>query len=197
MYVIVGLGNPGKEYENTRHNTGRIILNYFRKKIEADEFSFDKRLNAIITKGKLAKEELTLLSPETFMNKSGLSVKPLITSIKKAHNLIVIHDDLDLAIGSMKISFNRGTGGHRGLDSIVKQIKTNEFIRFRIGISPKTPTGKIKKPSGDVAVEKCILGQFRDIEEVELKKISKKAYEALEILVKDGLAKAMGKANQS
>ena len=195
MFYIVGLGNPGEEYENTRHNTGRIVLDIIRKKIEAEDFENKKNLQALVSEGKIGKEKVTLIAPETFMNKSGLSVKSLITSVKKAHSLVVIYDDLDLPIGTMKISFNRGTGGHKGLESITKQIKTAEFVRFRVGISPKTPTGKTKKPSGAAMVEKHILGEFREPEIAELKKIGKKAVEALEILVSEGLQKAMTTMN--
>ena len=136
-----------------------------------------------------------LIEPETFMNKSGLSLKTLITSKKKAQDLVVIYDDLDLPIGKMKISFNRGTGGHRGLESVAKQIKTLEFVRFRVGISPHTPSGKTKKPSGEQAVEKHILGAFKDPEMLELKKIGKNAVEALEVFVKEGREMAMTRFN--
>lgn len=195
MFYIVGLGNPGEEYENTRHNAGRIVLDVICRKIEAEDFENKKNLQALVSEGKIGKEKVTLIAPETFMNKSGLSVKSLITSVKKAHNLVVIYDDLDLPIGTMKISFDRGTGGHKGLDSIMKQIKTGEFVRFRVGISPKTATGKTKKPSGAAMVEKHILGEFREPEIAELKKIGKKAVEALEILVSEGLQKAMTTMN--
>lgn len=195
MLYIVGLGNPGEEYKNTRHNTGRIVLDAVRKKIDAEGFSFNKKLNALESEGKIGKEKILLLEPETFMNKSGNALKSLITSVKKAHSLVVIYDDLDLPLGSFKISFNRGTGGHRGLESVLKQVKTPEFIRFRVGISPKTPTGKLKKPSGAAVVEKHILGEFRDVELSELKKVGNKAVEALEILVKEGLQKAMTLCN--
>ena len=195
MIYIVGLGNPGEEYKKTRHNTGRIILDIIRKKIDADDFEFNKKINALVSEGKIGKEKIMLIEPETFMNKSGLSLKSLITSKKKAHDLVVIYDDLDLPIGKMKISFNRGTGGHKGVESVAKQIKTLEFARFRVGISPKTPGGKTKKPSGDDIVAKHILGVFKDPEMLELKKIGKHAGEALEVFVKEGIEMAMTKFN--
>jgi PTH1 family peptidyl-tRNA hydrolase len=195
MKYIVGLGNPGEEYKKTRHNTGRIILDIIRKKISADDFEFNKKIYALTSEGKIGKEKVMLIEPETFMNKSGLSLKSLITSKKKAHDLVVVYDDLDLPIGKMKISFNRGTGGHKGVESVAKQIKTLEFARFRVGISPKTPSGKTKKPSGDDAVAKHILGAFKDLEMLELKKIGKHAVEALEVFVKEGVEMAMTKFN--
>lgn len=195
MIYIVGLGNPGEEYKKTRHNTGRIILDIIRKKIDADDFEFNKKINALVSEGKIGKEKVMLIEPETFMNKSGLSLKTLILSKKKAGDLVVIYDDLDLPIGKMKISFNRGTGGHRGLESVAKQIKTLEFARFRVGISPHTPGGKTKKPAGEQAVEKHILGAFKDPEMLELKKIGKNAAEALEVFVKEGVEMTMTKFN--
>lgn len=195
MIYIVGLGNPGEEYAKGRHSAGRIILDMIRKQIDADDFKFKKNLNALVSEGKIGKEKVTLIAPETFMNNSGNSLKTSITSVKKAHNLVVVYDDLDLPIGTMKISFNRGTGGHKGIESITKQIKTAEFIRFRVGISPKTATGKTKKPSGAAVVEKHIMGEFREPEMVELKKIGKKSVEALEIFVAEGVQKMMSVCN--
>ena len=189
-YIIVGLGNPGEEYANTRHNTGRMLVKWFGKEHEA-EWKTDKKLNADVAKIKIGKSPVVLVVPDTFMNNSGKSVKPLVTSIKQAEKLIVIYDDLDLPFGSSKISFNKSSGGHKGLEAIIKAIKTEKFARVRVGISPTTPTGKIRKPQGDDSVTKVILGQFKPAELLELKKLSKKANLALETFVLDGLEKAM------
>jgi len=125
-YVIVGLGNPGEEYEKTRHNLGRIILEYFRKKYDCTEWQINKKSKGLISEGEIEKSKIILLEPETFMNKSGVSAKFFITSKKNAEKLVVIYDDLDLPMGTFKISFNKGTGGHKGLDSIAKNIKTTK-----------------------------------------------------------------------
>lgn len=193
-YIFVGLGNPGEEYKDTRHNTGRILLEWFGKSLDA-EWKDDKKLNAKVVKVKVGKSPVTLVLPETFMNNSGKSVKPLITSVKSAEKLVVVYDDLDLPFGVSKISFNKSSGGHKGLESIIKLIKTEKFARIRVGISPKTPSGKIKKPSGEDAVTKVILGEFKDEEMKELKKLSKKVNEALEVFVSGGLEKAMTSFN--
>ncbi len=193
-YVIVGLGNPGEEYIDTRHNTGRIILKFVAKNFDFTEFKTDKKNQALAADGKIAKENVKALMPETFMNRSGNSLKNLITSEKKAKDLVVIHDDLDLPIGSARISFNRGAGGHRGVESIIRAIKTEKFIRIKIGISPKTPSGKTKKPRSE-KVESFILGKFKPEEMSELKKISKKVAEALELIVSDDVFKAMTEFN--
>lgn len=189
-YIFVGLGNPGAEYEETRHNTGRILVEMFGDSLGV-EWKSDKKLNARVGKVKVGKTPVTLVMPETFMNNSGKSVKPLVTSIKSAEKLLVIYDDLDLPFGTNKISWNKSSGGHKGLESIIKSIKTEKFARVRVGISPVTPSGKIKKPKGEEAVTKVIMGKFKEDEMKELKKLSKKINEALEIFVSDGLEKAM------
>jgi len=194
-YIIVGLGNPGEEYEKTRHNIGRVILEYFRKKNKFPDWGYNKKLDALESEMKIKKESVRLIEPETFMNKSGLSVKPLISSAKKALQLVVIHDDLDLPLGTIKISFNKGSGGHRGLESIMRAIKTKAFTRVRVGISPSTPSGKIRKPKGEKKVEDFILGTFRPSELLKLRSSVQKAGEALYIIVHEERILAMNKFN--
>ena len=189
-YIIVGLGNPGEEYEQTRHNTGRMLVEWFGRSLDA-EWKVDKKLSAHTAKVKVGKTSVVLVLPDTFMNNSGKSVKPLITSIKSAEKLMVIYDDLDLPFGTSKISFNKSSGGHKGVESIIKSIKTEKFARIRVGISPTTPTGKTRKPSGEEAVTKVILGKFKPDEITALKKLSKKVNLALETFISGGLEKAM------
>lgn len=189
-YIIAGLGNPGEEYSQTRHNTGRVLVSWFGKSVGA-KWKTDKKLNAEVAKVKISKTPVILVLPNTFMNSSGKSVKSLVTSIKSAEKLIVIYDDLDLPFGKAKISFNKSSGGHKGLESIIKAIETEKFARVRIGISLVTPGGKIKKPSGETAVTKVILGKYKLEELTQLKKLSKKINEALEAFVLEGLEKAM------
>ncbi|HJL55802.1 MAG: aminoacyl-tRNA hydrolase [Candidatus Pacebacteria bacterium] len=191
MFYIVGLGNPREEYENTRHNTGALAVENFAKKSDFPAWNTDKKLSALVTESKVSK----LILPQTFMNKSGNSLKLLITSKKKAENLIVIYDDLDMPLGKLKISFGRGSGGHKGVESIVRAIKTKDFIRIRVGIAPATPSGKIKKPKGEKKIVDFILGNFSKKETETLKKVSGKVSEALEVIIKEGRAKAMNKFN--
>ncbi|MCC7160171.1 aminoacyl-tRNA hydrolase [Candidatus Nomurabacteria bacterium] len=175
MKLVVGLGNPGKEYENTRHNTGRILVSMIEKKLEDSKIKF--------------------LTPDNFMNNSGKAVAPLIKSKKDLENLVVIYDDIDLPLGKMKISFNRSSGGHNGLGSIIKALKSEEFLRIRIGISPATPTGKLKKPSGEKAVLNFLLGEFKKPELEIIKKLSKKVAEAIETIFTESKDKAMSLYN--
>jgi len=194
-YIIVGLGNPGQEYEWTRHNTGRMVVDAFAKLLEIEEFEIDKKLNSLVAKIKVGKNTVTLVKPETFMNKSGNAVGPLVKSKKAAETLVVIHDELDIPFGKMKMSFNKSAGGHRGVVSVVKAVKTEAFIRLRIGISHVTAGGKMKKPQGEEAVIDLILSKFKPAEQIEFKKLAKKAAEGLEILVKDGREIATGHIN--
>lgn len=194
-YIIVGLGNPGAEYLHTRHNTGRIMVEKIKKAHDFSDWVVDKKLKALTAKGEIDGEKVLLVEPETFMNHSGASLKPLALSAKKIEKLVVIYDDLDLPIGTMKMSFNRGSGGHRGLESIIKALKTEKFIRIRVGIAPVTPSGKTKKPSGDAAVGKHILGEFKKPEQDILNKQAKKIIAGVSVLVEQGLGKAMTEFN--
>jgi len=194
-YIIVGLGNPGKEYEETRHNTGRIILEYVRKKNDFPLWNADKKTRALISEGKVEKEKVLLLMPETFMNNSGKSLTPIITSKKKAEQVVVIYDDLDLSIGTFKVSFDRGSGGHKGIESIARSIKTKGFVRIRVGVSPKTASGKTQKPKGEQKVVEFILKNFRDSESEVLKKLSKKINEAVLTIITEGHLAAMNRFN--
>lgn len=195
MFIIVGLGNPGEEYENTRHNTGRMFAEHFIKTHNFSELKEDKKLKAITSTGEIKKEKIIFVLPETFMNKSGISVKPLITSTKKAEALIVAHDDIDLPLGTLKITFGRGSGGHKGIESIMRAIKTKDFVRIRIGVAPTTPSGKIKKPKGERAIVDFIIGAFKPKELEVIKKTITKACHAVETIVADGRATAMNQFN--
>ncbi len=175
MKLVVGLGNPGEEYENTRHNAGRILVNLIEKKWEGSKVKF--------------------ITPDTFMNNSGKAVAPLVKAKKDLKDLVVIYDDIDLPLGKIKISFNRSSGGHNGLGSIIKSLKSEEFLRIRVGIAPATPSGKIRKPSGEKDVLKFLLGEFKKPELETIKKLSKKIAEAVETIFTEGKDKAMSLYN--
>ncbi len=175
MKLVVGLGNPGEEYERTRHNAGRILVSLLEKKMEGSKIKF--------------------LKPDTFMNKSGKAVAPFIKSKKDLAGLVVMYDDIDLPLGKMKISFNRSSGGHNGLESIIRAVKSEEFLRVRIGITPATPSGKIKKPKGEKEVLKFLLGEFKKPELETIKKLSNKIAEAIETIFSESKEKAMSLYN--
>ncbi len=194
-YIIVGLGNPGQEYESTRHNTGRICVDAFAKKNEFNDFAFDKKVKGLVADGKIGKNKVTLLEPETFMNNSGNAVKYFVKTKKDALGLVVVHDDLDLPLGRFKISFNKTSGGHRGVESIIKAVKTTEFVRVRVGISKATASGKIKKPTGEKDVLDFIIGKFTKNDFEEMKKVAKDVSDALKMIIEEGKDKAMGEFN--
>jgi peptidyl-tRNA hydrolase, PTH1 family len=196
MYLIVGLGNPGEKYENTRHNTGRIVVENFVKKYKFPNLEMSDKAQALYSKAKLDKQIVELILPETFMNKSGKSVLYASSKHKiKPKDIVVVYDDIDLPLGKIKISFNRGSGGHKGIESIARSLKTKEFCRIRVGVSSAGAKGKTKKPSGEKAVIDFILGKFKKTELETLKKVSKVTIQAIEDIVTYGLEKAMGKYN--
>jgi len=182
--LILGLGNPGKEYENTRHSAGRAAAEYFAKKQGYFAFEYDKKSNSLISKNR----EVLVALPETFMNKSGSAAVKLIRPKKDMRDLIVIHDDLDILLGRFKISYGKSSGGHKGVESVMRALKTKNFVRVRIGVSPK------KKP-GQKEVIKFIVGKFKPAELEVFKKVIKKISEALEVMATDSLDRAMSEFN--
>lgn len=195
QYIIVGLGNPGGEYENTRHNVGRMVVEEFRKKHNFPEWTLDKSLKALVSKGTWEKDTLTLVMPNNFMNVSGKSIAPLVKNSKEAERTIVVYDDLDLPIGKMKISFNRSSGGHKGVESIIKALKTEAFVRLRVGICPTTASGKLKKPKAENEILDFIVGPFKKSELEEIKKVVPVAVQNLSLILIDGREIATGKVN--
>ena len=194
-WVIVGLGNPGQEYQGTRHNAGRSALEFFAKQMQFGDWREDKKSKAHVASGMLGKTAVVLVAPDTFMNKSGSAVVRYVKSQKAAERMVIIYDDLDLPIGGLKLSFNRGSGGHRGVESIMRAVKTKKFTRVRVGVSPATSGGKLKKPQGEKEVVSFILSKFKPTELAELKKVFKKVAGALEATVADGPQIAMNHFN--
>ena len=193
--VIVGLGNPGKEFEKTRHNAGRSAVELVAKNNDFAEFVFNKTSNALIVKGAVEGENATLVLPETMMNLSGKAVANYVKSPKAAKNLLVIHDDLDLPLGTVKMVFGRGSGGHKGVESIMRALKTKDFARIRIGISAVGKKNQAKKVSGEEKVIKMVIGKWKPTEEAAFKKVLKKAAEAARLFVTEGIDSATMFAN--
>jgi len=187
MKLIIGLGNPGKEYENTRHNVGFIVVDEIAKK-EGGKFSFEKKFNAEIAKSRFNNKPIILAKPFTFVNKSGEAVKKLKLLYKiKVEDIIIVHDDLDIEFGNFKLSFAKNSGGHRGVQSVIDYLKTNKFWRLRIGtanrklaVARRQKTLKAKSE----AVGDFVLSKFTPTEQVELKKTIKKALERLASIFK-------------
>jgi PTH1 family peptidyl-tRNA hydrolase len=194
-YVIAGLGNPGGEYERTRHNAGRAAVELLAKQEGFDGFVLHKKANALVSEGRIGGEKVTLVLPETYMNLSGKSVMQFVKGVKAAKNLLVIHDELDLPLGAMKMVFDRGSGGHKGVESVNRSIKTGAYARLRLGISGQGKKNQAKKVSGEEKVVKHVIGKWKPAEEALLKKTLKKAAAAAALFVTDGIEKATMEAN--
>lgn len=186
MLLIAGLGNPGPKYQKTRHNLGFRAVEEFQKENNFPNFKFSKKFNAEISEGILGQEKIILAKPQAFMNLSGQSVKSLILNLKPK-TLIVIHDDIDLPLGKIKISKDSGAGGHKGVESIINYLKNKNFIRIRVGIQP----GKGKPEN----VENFVIKNFTKEEEKILQETISKTTKAIEILLRNGIEKAMNGYN--
>jgi PTH1 family peptidyl-tRNA hydrolase len=173
QWTLAGLGNPGKEFEGTRHNVGREFVAALAPKLS---------------------KKTKILDINVYMNNSGGPIKKAVPTKKAAEGLIVVHDELDLPLGKVKISFGSSAGGHNGVKSIEKALKTKNYVRVRVGISPSTPSGKLKRPDAEKIVG-FVLGKFKPSEQDKLKKSKKIVAEALELLVTEGKDRAMSEVN--
>lgn len=186
-YLIVGLGNPGENFAATRHNIGREILHAAQKTLRFPEFRPQAKWNAEISQKKLGPAPLTLLCPNTFVNKSGGAVAPAARMIKaKPDHILVVHDDADIALGRAKLSFGKRSAGHKGVESVMRAIKTKDFWRFRIGIAGRR----------NIPAEKLVLKKFTAQEKTALRNVVKKTIAALGALGKEPMEKIMSTYNR-
>lgn len=160
MKIIVGLGNPGKEYDGTRHNVGREIAAHIAKKFDFEEFEENKKYASLVSKGEIEGEKVLILLPNTFMNKSGKAFSELKV---KPKDIILIHDDVDLQLGTLKVSFGKNSAGHKGVESVMRAIKTKDFWRIRVGVQKKKRQDAMK----------IVLAKFQPQEKLLVKKIEK------------------------
>ncbi|MDI6882954.1 MAG: aminoacyl-tRNA hydrolase [Patescibacteria group bacterium] len=191
MILIVGLGNPGIKYKMTRHNLGFLVLDKFQKENNFPDFRFAKRFNSLISQGKIVRKKIILVKPQIFMNNSGKVVKSLTYNLQlTTYNLFVVHDDTDLPFGKIRISKGRGPGGHKGVESVIKELGSKDFVRFRIGTKPITYN---LKPE---TLNEFVLQKFSREEEKVLKEIIIKTCQALKFSLGEGIEKAMTKFNK-
>lgn len=187
MYLIAGLGNPGEKFEGTRHNIGRAIVIAAAKKLGFKDFSPTAKMQSLLVEGKIGKEKIILLAPETFMNKSGSALGPASRFFKvKPKNIIIVHDDVDMPLGTTKLSLAKNSGGHKGVESVMRALKTKDFWRMRIGVQKK------KRVPG----EDLVLQKFRGDEELLVKKVIKKSLQAIEDIATNGPERAMNEYNR-
>ena len=193
MKLIVGLGNPGRFYAHNRHNIGFMCLNYFTR---AQGIRFDKKQGlARIGIGEVAGSKVVLARPQTYMNSSGQSVSRLIQKFNvNLNDLLVICDDLDLPLGKIRIRHGGGSGGHKGIESIITELKSQDFFRLRVGIGRPTIVESSTEIS-DADIITYVLSDFTPDEKQAVNKIIPKVSEATLCLLTEGLIVAMNKYN--
>lgn len=187
MFLVVGLGNPGKNYASHRHNVGFMVIEDLAARTRADVFR--EKFSGQIARASLGDEPAYLLEPQTYMNESGRSVQPALTFHKIAPtNLLVVHDELDLPFGQVRLKVGGGHAGHNGLRSIMAHVGTGDFIRLRVGIGRPPPVF-----AGEVA--DYVLSSFDTVERANLPDILKHATETVLEVAARGVAAAMNVRN--
>lgn len=183
MYLIVGLGNPGREYANTRHNAGYMALD-----ILAERFGIDIRrhnFRSVFGEGRIGSEKVVLAKPETFMNNSGFAVRDLLNWYKVGHDhLIVVYDDADIPVGTLRMREKGSAGTHNGMKSIVYQLGFDDFPRVRVGIG-----------GAEHGMIGHVLGAFSDEEQPAVKAALEDAATAVELIVKGRMQEAQARFN--
>ncbi len=153
--LIVGLGNPGLKYQNTRHNAGFLVMDKLALKLNTEPFKLNKTLKADITKTNFKDQKIILAKPNEYMNNSGITIKRIMHYFKiDPKNLWVVQDEFALPLGKLRIVKNSSDAGHNGIKSIVAELKTQDFIRFRIGIKPDENVSTVKNEDLEILVLK-------------------------------------------
>ena len=187
MHLIVGLGNPGREYEGTRHNAGFLVVDELCRQARLPDFK--EKFSGVWTKGEAFGHPVAVLKPMTFMNLSGDSVQPAAAFLKvPPSDIIVVHDELDLAWNDVRVKVGGGHAGHNGLRSMIQRLGTPEFVRVRVGIG-KPPAGF----GGDTAA--WVLSGFDAMERAEWSGVEAQALGGIKTLLESGVAAAMVAAN--
>jgi peptidyl-tRNA hydrolase, PTH1 family len=183
LWLIAGLGNPGARYEKTRHNVGFLVI---EELLRRQQLEFKEKEDYKIARGSMGDEKIIFLEPLTFMNRSGVAVRKIMQKSNVfPDTLIVVHDDLDLEAGKLKIRKKGSSGGHKGIESVMQNIGTREFIRIKIGIG--------RDPF--VQTEKYVLSKFRKDEMQTIKEAIDRAVESVNSIIRDGVERAMNRFN--
>jgi len=193
MKLIIGLGNPGQGYANNRHNVGFVCVNHFAK---MHGIRFDKKQGrARIGSGEVAGNGVVVARPQTYMNSSGESVSRLVSKFSiNLDNLLVIHDDLDLPLGKIRLRQGGGSGGHKGIGSIIDCVESESFLRLRVGIGrPSTSEGSAGISEADIVA--YVLSNFTPEEKRIITQIIPGVSEAILCLLTEGLTAAMNRYN--
>jgi len=185
--LIVGLGNPGIEYQFTPHNIGFLAIDRIAE--QCGVMVENRHCKALTARARIGKEEVLLAKPETYMNLTGLSVMELVRKyeVDPQKDLLVVYDELDLPLGTIRIRERGSSAGHRGMESVIGALGSEEIPRMRLGIAPDRP---VKDGS------RYVLGQFRKSQLVPLDEMLEKAAEAVNVIVNDGISVAMNRFNR-
>lgn len=178
MWLMVGLGNPGNVYADTRHNIGFTVIDAV-----SDDLSIPvkyKTHNYLYGKGVISKQEAILIKPLTFMNRSGIAVREVLNKYENIDNILVVHDDIDLEPGVIRIKKSGSSGGHKGIESIIETLGTKDFIRLKIGVGR----------SDRISVEEYVLRNFLRREKPVIEEAVEKAVEAIQLLINKGISYA-------
>ena len=185
MKIVVGLGNPGNQYKDTRHNIGFLVVDELARRWNTP--SWKRRYDAEVSEHR-AIGPVLLVKPQTFMNLSGNSVREAAKFYKTpSTDIVVIHDDLDLPAGRLRIRERGGSGGHRGIESMLSQLGADDFVRVRFGVG--------RPPEGWESAD-YVLGRFAPDEQALIKEAIGKAADAVEAILKEGTAPAMNRFNR-
>ena len=195
MITIIALGNPGEKYAATRHNVGWRAVDLCLQAWNFPSLVSERSLSGRVTEGSVGAQYLKVLYPDTYMNNSGSAVMKFVPP-NEVQQLIVVHDDIDLPLGEIKVGKGRGAGGNNGVGSIITKFGTKDFIRVRIGIAPKSFwTGKTKRPRGGGPLEQFVLKPFTKGEQQQLPEMFAKVRTAIELILGEGVEKAMNQCN--
>lgn len=190
MKIFVGLGNPGSEYQKTRHNIGFMAVDKLQEAWQFSQWKETKKFQAEVSEGELGGEKILLVKPLTFMNLSGQSIAAILNFYKEKNtSLVAVYDDIDLALGVVRIRTSGSPGTHNGMKSIVEHVG-QDFARVRLGIEGRSPEQKLNQDLADY-----VLGRFGKSEQATLDEVMAKIPDIFETLCKDGIAKAMERFN--
>jgi peptidyl-tRNA hydrolase, PTH1 family len=189
MRLIIGLGNPGSQYENTRHNAGFFAVDHLAEHFLFEPFKKADKHKAIVAEGMIEGQKVILAKPQTFMNLSGESVQSLAQFYKiPFEEVMVIYDDVALPFGSFRIRPSGSAGGHNGIKSIIQQLGTEDFIRIRLGIEPNPPF------PGEL--EDYVLGRVSEKHMVQLQPVIESLPEVAAVILKEGVKEGMNRFNE-
>lgn len=195
-YLVVGLGNPGERYATSRHNVGRVAAERLSSMCSCAEWRTDTLAQARVTRGVTpGGTSVTFLLPETFMNRSGVAVRPFRERVDDLAYVIVLHDDIDLPQGVVRVAFDRGAGGHNGVLSLERVLASKAFVRVRIGIAPRAQDGTIAKPAKGDELDNFVLRSLRGAVWEELLVSADTAAQATLAVIDEGREVAMMRFN--